>query len=230
MDEKKKKSSSSNPMIFIAAAVIIVFLAGAVFMMSLLSSDDGKRKKREVAQVTLLKPPTPQEVKEKPPEEIVKKEEKVETIAQVENDRPQNNEQDDKAAGKDLGVDADGAAGGDGFGLVGRRGGRSLIAGGDGSAMMKKYGWYTSLIQEDIKKYVRRRLDENGGIPKGKLQTGIRITLDGRGTVVDYRITASSGNRSMDETVKEALSFIRMSEPPPEGMPKTVNLRISSQG
>jgi hypothetical protein len=34
----------------------------------------------------------------------------------------------------------------------------------------------------------------------------------------------------MDQTVKEALKVTRISEPPPEGMPKAMKIKISSKG
>jgi TonB family protein len=54
--------------------------------------------------------------------------------------------------------------------------------------------------------------------------------LDEGGRVVNYSLYGSSGNDTMDQTVKEALKVTRISEPPPEGMPKAMKIKISSKG
>jgi TonB family protein len=75
-----------------------------------------------------------------------------------------------------------------------------------------------------------KRLNEEGGIPKGKLQAVIRVTVDNEGAIETYRIIGSSGNNRMDDAVKEALQHLKISEPPPDGMPRTMDIKISSQG
>ena len=55
--------------------------------------------------------------------------------------------QPDQAPDQPLGVDAEGSAGGDAFGLAARRGGADLI-GGTGSA---PYAWYTNRMRDEIK-------------------------------------------------------------------------------
>jgi TonB family protein len=97
-------------------------------------------------------------------------------------------------------------------------------------ALLTKYGWYTAKIQEEVKRQMRKRLDQDGGIPKGKLQAVVKITLDARGNIVDYKIVASSGNDKMDEALKSSLPGFRISQPPPEGMPSAMTVRINSQG
>jgi TonB family protein len=75
-----------------------------------------------------------------------------------------------------------------------------------------------------------KKLDENGGIPKGKLQAVARISLDKQGAIVSYKIIGSSGNHKMDDAVAESLNTIRLSTSPPNGMPRTITIRITSLG
>jgi len=49
------------------------------------------------------------------------------------------------------------------------------------------------------------------------------------GTVTKYRIVGSSGNHKMDEAVNQSLKKLRISEPPPEGMPRTMQIRVIFQ-
>jgi TonB family protein len=124
--------------------------------------------------------------------------------------------------------------------LVGRKGGRSILAGGGGSgrgggggsgklSLMDKFGWYTQIVRTEISKEIRKHLDENSGIPRGKLRTVLRISLDSTGAVVQWRIIGSSGNYEMDEAVKQSIGDIRINEPPPEGMPRTMIIRVTEQ-
>ncbi|MHC1729280.1 MAG: TonB family protein [Syntrophobacteraceae bacterium] len=232
---KHKKKSSPKAVWFISGFVVVGLLGGIGFLVNLMMSEDGPKRKNQVSTVNLLKPPPPPVVKEKPPEpepEIKKKQEVKEIVdAGPEKSRPDEPKSDDKPPGKQLGVDSEGTAGSDSFGLVGNKGGSALIGGGGGgSSLFQKYGWYNQMLQDELHRRVRKKLDENGGIPKTKLQTIVQITLDSRGKIKHYQIISSSGDRKMDSAVEEALRVTTISQPPPEGMPKGMKIRISSQG
>ena len=226
--------------------VMVILLGAAAYTVKAVLSDDSPRKKSSVTMVTLLKPPPPPQIKEKLPEpeqvrEIQKKEEVFTSEPQdVGNqDSKPAGEEDNTPAGDNLGVDAEGTAGGDAFGLVGKKGGRSLLAGGGGSggggglgrlSLLSKYTGYTQIVETEIRKRVMKRLDEEGGIPRGKLQVVARVSVDSNGAVVDYRIIGSSGNHKMDEAIKQSLGDIKISEPPPDGMPRTMDIKFTYQG
>ena len=231
MSDKQLKTSS--PVSWGLIALMVVLLGVGVYIVKTVLSDDSPRQKSSIATVTLLKPP-PITVKEKPPEpepvkDIQKKEEIIDPGPQNET---QSREQDDTPAGDKLGLDADGKAGSDNFGLVGKKGGRALLAGEDGMgklSLLSKFAWYTQIVETAIRKKVMKHLDENGGIPRGKLQTVVRVSVDSTGTIVQYRIVGSSGNHKMDEAVKQSLGNFKVSDPPPEGMPRTMSIRVTSQ-
>jgi TonB family protein len=228
-----KKTSVSWGLI----ALMIVVLGGGIYIIKMALTDTAPRKKNTVATVTLLKPP-PVVIKEKPPEpepvkEIQKKEEIIDPEPKNESPAPQNADNDNTPAGDKLGLDAEGSAGNDAFGLVGKKGGRSLLAGGNGfgaSSLLNKYAGYTQIVTTTIRKKVMKCLDEEGGIPRGKLQAVVRISVDADGAVIGYRIIGSSGNNRMDEAVLRTLGSLKISEPPPNGMPRTMDIRIVSQG
>jgi outer membrane biosynthesis protein TonB len=243
MTEQKKKTKKSSYQSFLVPGIIgLAFLVAIGFLVKVVLTDSGPRQKQRISTVTLLKPPP--EVKEKPPEPDVQKELPKDTmIAPAEMPQPQNqaqNQQDDSPpAGSDLGVEGDGAAGSDGFGLTakGKGKGRDITLGGGGGgggmnrlALLTKYGWYTSKVQEEIKKQMRTLLDQDGGIPKGKFQTTVKIMLDAKGAIIKFQIVASSGNDKMDEALKVSLPGFRISQPPPDGMPSGMTVRIVSQG
>ncbi len=230
-DNQEKKSIP-----WIMIAVVLAVIAGGIYIVKVVLSGDEPRRKETTATVTLLKPPPPPLIKEKPPEpeikEVPKKEEIIDPMVKSD-DTPQNDTQDNTPAGDNLGVDAEGGAGSDGFGLMGRKGGRSILAGGSGlgkGSLLARFGGYTQIVTTELRKKVMKRLDEEGGIPKGKLQTVVRVSVDIEGRVIDYRVIGSSGNERMDQAVVRALETVRISEPPPEGMPRTMSIKITSQG
>ena len=228
-DDEEKQSIS-----WVLIAVFILLAGGGAYIVKTFMSGGEPRKKDTIATVTLLKPPM---IKEKLPEpeqvkEIPKKEEIINPEVN-ETQTPQNDNQDNTPAGDSLGVDAEGGAGSDSFGLVGKKGGRSLLAGGSGSgkiSLLTKFTGYTQIVTTELRKKVMKHLDEEGGIPKGKLQAVVRVSVDTDGKIIDYRIIGSSGNTRMDEAIIDSLRSLRISEPPPEGMRHTMDIRIISQG
>jgi TonB family protein len=222
----KKRSSKAVWSIVAGVAVIMAGLAyGAIHF---LLNDEGPKRRRQVQMVTLVKPPPPPVVKEKPPEpEVQKKEEIVEPEK-----APEETEQtpDEPPPGQDLGVDAEGSGSGDGFGLVGRKGGQALIGSSGDRTLMQRYAWYTRMIQEEIRKKINEHMARNGGIPEGEHKALVEIVLDAQGRVVDFQLRQSSGNSHMDEALKQTLAGIRVNEEPPEGMPRSIRLKVSSKG
>lgn len=234
MSKHKKKGNFQNWLI--PGMVIALLLTGVLFLVKVFLSPDSSHKK-ELFAVTLIKPPPPPEQKEKPPEPEPPKEQPKENIIAPDEAQQQQDQNDDSPPpGADLGVDAEGGSGGDSFGLVGKKGGRGITLGGGGGnggsrlSLLTKYGWYTSKIQDELKQLMRKRLDQNGGTPKGKYKALVHIVLDPQGAVLNYRIVDSSGNDKIDEAIKLSLPGMRVSQPPPEGMPRSMTLRVSSQG
>lgn len=231
---KKKQSKSNRIMVWsVSSLVTLMFLGAALGAIKILLSDDSGRRKRQIQMVTLLKPPPPPKIKEKPPEpEIKKKEEIIEQQEEEPEPDPMDDMPEDNGPiDDDLGLDADGTGGADGFGLRGKKGGRSLIGGRYSKAsLLRKYAWYTNILQQDLRKKVNKYMEENGGAPRGKQVAHIQITLDANGKVTALMLRKSSGNSKMDEAVKHALLMVNVSEPPPQGMPRVLQLEISSKG
>lgn len=230
MDKKRKTKLFVGGL---ACGIILLLLTGAVFAVKYLLKDDKQRRQRRIQMVTVVKPPPPPKVKEKPPEpKIEKKEEIIEPEPEETPPEPVDDmSEDDAPPGDDLGLDAEGTAGADGFGLRAKKGGRALIGGTSSDAsLMRRYGWYTRIIQEELRKRMKRLMEEDGGIPDGNLKALVRITLDDGGKIVDFELAGSSGNRKMDDAVTKALRLSTISEPPPKGMPRIIKLKISAKG
>ncbi len=226
--EKRQKRKTKWGVWALSIGVVAVFLTVIGVILALLFSDDALHRPRPIQTVTLVKPPPPK-IKEKPPEpEPVKKDEIIEP--EIEETPPEDNnpsEQDDAKPIDDLlGLDADGGGGTDGFGLKAKKGGRSIIGGN----LSNQFGWYTTLVQQELNQLVREHMDRNGGIPEGNLKAMVKIRLNPDGRILAYTIVRPSGNKRMDEAVRMALKSAGISELPPSDMPLVLKFRITSQG
>lgn len=243
MKPATKKSSKQSGLVTAGIVVVVLcLLAGG--LVYLVMNDKGGGKKTFVAKVDLVKPNVPDRPppppKEKPPEPEIQKKEAIVTPADVSQAQASAAKGDNKPAAEGpLGVQGDGSAGSDGFGLAARgRGGKDVttvgtgygIGGEDQAALLRKYGSYGRLIQDELTRAVRKRLDENGGIPKGKLECVVQIEIDEGGGIKECRITRPSGNSTMDQALKESSGHVKISEAPPQGMRKRISIRVTSQG
>lgn len=173
----------------------------------------------EVQQISVVMPPPPPppppEV-EPPPEpemeEVEVPEPEPEPVEQAESDEP--------PPGEDLGLDADGVAGSDAFGLKARRGGRGLIGGGD------IHKWYAGLVQKDLQAALAA-IDE---VRRGRYSVVLKIWLSSDGRIENSELVQGSGDSSIDQALTSALATgVRISREPPEDLPQPIRLRISSR-
>lgn len=218
IDEPRNKRKPWVKWLGIALLVIGILVAIGLVVMSLMSGK--KAKKATVHQVALLRPPPPPpppKPPEKPPEPEVKKEE-----VKIEDKQPPKETESDQPEGKSLGVDAEGGAGGDGFGLVGNKGGRDLLAGGKGA-----FAFYTNTLQ----RYLHEELSRNKALRTGDYRVVVKLWLGKDGSIQRFELVGTTGNPEVDDILKNALSQARpMREAPPENMPQPVKVRITARG
>jgi len=228
--ESKGRHTPTTVLWGISLAVALVLLCASVAMVRVLLRDDGDARKRPVCQVMLMKPPPPPKIERRPPEPEIEKVEMEAPEEEAPEEAPQESD-DAPPPGDDLGLDADGSGSGDGFGLKAKKGGRALLAGDFGQqALLRKYAWYVRILQEEIGREVRAYRDRKGGSPDQNLEALVEITVDPRGRIRTFHVLGLSGHSRVDEAVHEALRLVRISEPPPEGMPRTMKLKIASHG
>jgi protein TonB len=195
-----------------AAFAILLLLGFVRFVHTMMGAKTGKTTRQvQIVQVIRPPPPPPPDQPPPPPEKLPQP---------LPKDVPEPPpEQPDQAPDQPLGVDADGSAGGDAFGLAARRGGADLI-GGTGSA---PFAWYTNRMRDAIK-------DRLAAAPctrsaKGSVSTRVMLAADGR--VKQIKLTTTTGNAQVDECVDKVLASITtLGDAPPPGMPEQVNLRV----
>jgi protein TonB len=203
----------------LAAGVLIVVASifGVVHLIRGFSekADTPKRDVPQVVKIIRPPPPPPEEPPPPPPPE-----EKVEEP--LPQDAPEPEAAEEAPPGEQLGLDAEGVAGGDAFGLAARRGGADIIGGGGGAA----FAWYTGMIKDGI----LDALSQDERVRTGNYRLTVRVWLASDGRVERIALADSTGDPQLDAAVEEALKNVRrMREGPPLEMPQPVTLRIVSR-
>lgn len=127
-----------------------------------------------------------------------------------------------------LGTNIKGPGGSDAFGLgsAGNGGGIGLGQGGGGGRQGSKWGWYAGQVQSKVAEALRQnRLTRNAS-----LRVEVRVWADMTGRITRAQLSGSTGDANLDRTLQnEVLAGLRLAEPPPEGMPMPIVLRLSAR-
>ena len=203
--------------------LVLILGAGALLLMHFLSSPSAKPP--VVHNIALIKqpPPPPPKPPEKPPEPPKVKEE-----VKVEQPRDEPKPDDPKpaneppAADKPLGVDAEGSAGGDSFGLAANKGGRDFIS---GSGAGGSGAYYSGLLQRQF----FEALSRNRNVLKEQFRVVVKVWIGDDGRVQKAAIVSGSGNPKVDEMIQITLLDMNpLREVPPSSM-RPIQLRLSNQ-
>jgi protein TonB len=191
---------------------LLLVLGFVWFVRTMVTGKVGKPG-RQVQTVQLIRPPPPPP--DQPPPPPAQK-----TQQELPKDVPEPTPDNTPApADQPLGIDADGSAGGDAFGLAARRGGSDLV-GGSGSA---PFAWYQNRITDAI----RERLAAVPCAKSAKGSLSIHLLMDADGRFKQVQLATTTGNRQVDQCLETALTAMpRMSDPLPPGMPEQVNIKI----
>jgi protein TonB len=185
----------------------------AILVHNFMVSKDAKveRKVQVVQMIRLPPPPPPEEAPPPPPpkDEV--------PLAQNE---PEPSPSDEAAPSETLGLDAEGSAGGDAFGLAARKGGHDLT--GSGGAI---FAWYTGKVVDKLKD----ELSTDPRIRSKRFSVAVKVWIEHDGRIREARLASTTGSRDLDQAIEAALAkMARMSEPPPLEMPQPLSLKIVS--
>lgn len=198
-------------------ALVLAATIGMILFIRSFMQAKPEQPQRQVAQVVqIVRPPPPPPEQPPPPPPP---EEKIEEP--LPQDTPDEAPPDESAPAESLGLDADGVAGSDGFGLAARRGGREIGLGGTA------FGWYTTMLKDSILDV----LSEDERVRRGSYQVTVRVWLTKSGEVERIRLAGTSGNRELDSAIENVLQKLgKVREAPPLEMPQPITLRIVSRG
>ena len=219
-----KKSLWQRYRLPLLALVVVVALGLLVaWLVKLMAGGEEPRKKKVIQEIALMKPPPPPPPPKTPPpppkDEIKEK-----------MDIPKPDAAPTKAEapppGPDLAVDAAGTGAGDGFGLVGKKGGSDLIGGG-GGGNGNKFAWYGALLKERIQDVIAR---DKKLRTAGEFQRSVNIWISSTGVVTRVELLGAGDKPEVDEAIKAALRAMpAMREGTPSDMPQPIRLRVASR-
>jgi len=202
------------PLVACAGGAVLIGLFAWVVHGALGAKTD--RVSRQVQVVQLIRPPPPPPPEEQPPPPEVQPKEEVPIDSPDPKDTP-----DEPSPMEQLGLDTEGGAGGDAFGLAARKGGRDL-AGSGGAA----FAWYTGRLKDQV----GERLGNDPKLRSKKFTVTVKVWIQGDGRIQEVQLASTTGNRDLDQQIRADLGAGGWSgEPPPLEMPQPVSLRIVSR-
>lgn len=196
-------------LVIIALALAVLL---AIWVKGLFSQDDVQQRKM-VQQITVINmppPPPPPPPQQKPPEP------EPEEVVEEQPEDPQPEEPAAEPVAQDLGLDADGTAGGDGFGLVARKGGAGLLGSGGYSAYMKNE------LQKALMADKRLRHLEYKAL--------VKVWFDDAGSIERTEVELIRGKKQVGELLQQFLVNFpeRIKSKPLEAQETYYELRVSS--
>ncbi|MCX7086191.1 MAG: TonB C-terminal domain-containing protein [Methylococcales bacterium] len=226
MEEKKFAWLRRLPVLLGVGSVLLI-VVGIIVLKDLFPKPPHAKKVAQ--QITMIQPPPPPppppEVK--PPEPEVK-EEKIEEPEPEPEPEPTPEESNEPPA-EELGLDADGAAGADGFGLAARKGGRSILGGGGGNAVI----WYGGQIINHLQDDLQSALEDLPAISSAKSGCSVVVSVwvSPEGSINRTELTSGSGQTEVDQTIRAALLKVHSSlgKAPPESMHQPAKVRIKCE-
>lgn len=210
----------------IVGAILAISIGVGVYLLQGMFEKPAQAKK-QIQQIAIVQPPPPPppppETPPPPPPEV--KEEKL-PEPEPEKEPDPAPEEAEEPPGDQLGVDGEGGAGSDGFGLVGKKGGRSLLGGTGGSAIL----WYGGQVKRQLEDSLQSVLE--GGQARANAYTVVlNVWIGSDGRLSRAELSGSSGKTEVDRAIRDALPRLRfaLQKSPPENMPQPLRIRVNSR-
>jgi protein TonB len=202
----------------IGVVLVAAVGVGAALLIGSFMGSEPPKVKKVVQNITLIKPPPPPpKIEEQPPEPEIEEE-------KVELEEPETLEEipempgDDAPPGDTLGLDADGSGTSDGFGLIGRKGGRSLLASG-------MFGGYATVLRKSVEQALHR----DDRIRSRRYSVVLRMWVDSGGQIERVTLRDTTGEPAVDDAIVDSLTGLALGESPPLEMPMPVKMRITAR-
>ena len=205
---------SSNHKLIAGTVLGIVGLGIVAGAARAILSDKPAPQKMVVQEVKILRaPPPPPEAPPPPPppDEVNVPEPEQQPDPTPSNDPPPG----------DLGLDAEGAAGSDGFGLAARPGGRDLVGSG-----VSQLTWYAGLVQSAI----LAELNNEKLVRSRSYTVPIKVWARADGSIERSELARSTGDREVDLAIQRAVArVVRIPYAAPAEMPQPITIRLTAR-
>lgn len=203
---------------------VLVIVIGLVTVSALIwmaikefAGQDQGRKKRVIHEISLVKPPPP------PPPPKVQEPPKPEIKDEIKEPDPSPEpEKQAEAPPPDSGI-PEGPPGGMATD-IGAGSGAGVIGGGGGGG--NRFAWYGALVKERIQETVAK----NDKLRAADYRVLVNVWVDSNGIVTRAELTNSTGDATLDDALRVALSAVpRVGEGAPGDMPQPIKLRITAR-
>lgn len=211
----------------IGGAFLLLFTAAMVWMVQGMLDKADKPERPRVQQISLVKPPPPKEPPKPPEPEKIEETPREEVKLEALQPEPEQAQNDAPPPGEQLGLDAEGGAGSDAFGLAARKGGRDIttlgpVGGGGGD----RQAWYARQIARHFEEGLRRARGLNGS----SYNVVLNVWFDEGGRVRQVRMARGSGDGEVDRVIQEEVHNLPpLREILPEDLPQPVRIRVTSR-
>ena len=209
---------------FVIGIMVVGIIAAVLF--SKMFSGQSSAPVRKVQELVMIKPAPPPLPPPPPPPQTAQEVPKEQMMEQTPVDEQEAKPEPQDAPSPAMGTNVAGNGGPDGFGLGGNKGGFLGGNGGGGKGVGSRFGWYANLVIKSVS-------DALGRHPKTRnssFNIKVRIWSDAGGRVTKAKLAETTGDASVDEAIKnEILSGFQLTEPPPEGMPMPIVMRLTAR-
>jgi hypothetical protein len=203
-------------------AVMFCGAAGFGLVAAMLLHQPAPEMHKRIPQVTILRlpPPPPPKPEEKPPDPPKVKEE-----VKIEPPRPQEQPQPEQAPPQGpLGVDAQGSGASDGFGLVGRPGGRDITTIGSGGSSLSQNLYGTS-----VARFLAQELARDPKLKAAAYSVEVLVWIGPDGRVLRNQIVKGSGSQDLDALIHGGISQAGVyRQAMPDNLPQPLRIRLKS--
>jgi protein TonB len=215
----RQRSTLRSRLPLLIGGILMLLMAIGVWLLRGYLASAPPTTKKVVQEIQVIRPPPPPP--DTPPPPPPPPEEKVEIDEPQPEQQPDPAPSDEPPPGEQLGVDAEGTGAGDGFGLVGRKGGRDLLASG-GNAVKR----YVNIIKDEV----QDKLSNDPELRGVAFSASIRLWIREDGTVERAQLVGSTGNAERDRAIGAALGRLRrLSQGPPAGTPQPISYKLVSR-
>jgi periplasmic protein TonB len=221
-------AGSKRSTILCVVGGLVLFLglgAGAYFLLGWKSAP--KKRVATVVSITPLPPPPPPKPTPPPtpPPDMPEPVQQPDAPKFVEETQPDSPPEPEPEAPAPMGSNIQGDGPPDGFGLQGRGGGGMIGGTGRGGGGGSQFGWYAGRVQNAVSSAVRsHKLTRSA-----RMTIKARIWVDASGRVTRAALEGSSGDAAVDRALQgEILTGITFPDPPPQGMPMPIVMRINA--
>ena len=226
--EQPEPSFFQKYRLFLVGGIVVALGIAALLGRRLFSHTTQSRSEQRMMLVSLPPPPPPPpppvQTPVAPVEQRMITQDPVNEMEYKPDDTPSAEPPANDTAGLGTSIQGDGAA--DGFGLRANTRGGTGIGSTATRPRGSRWGWYAGQVQNSISQALRN----NQQTKYAEYRVEARIWADKTGRVTRARLGQSTGNSALDNAItNEVLAGLILPEPPPDGMPMPIVLRLSAR-